>query len=244
MNVRWMSYGRLSIKKTLDVSDIQAQYGQTWVWAAIESATRLIICYLVGDRTLKSCREFLTELSSRVDNIPLFTSDELPHYKTILGEIYSEELPVEKTGKRGRPQKPVRTVDPELDYATVHKTGERGKVVKVEKRIVYGDEKRIEEKINKGPGKKINTSYIERFNGTARQNDAHLRRKSMTFAKEMPCFKARLAIIVLFYNCIRAHGTLSKNPDKTYTPRTPAPVAKLIEENWTFEAAYKKQLII
>ena len=113
-------------KKTIDESDLQAQYGQTWVWAAIESATRLIVCYLVGDRTLESCREFLTELSSRVDNIPLFTSDELPHYKTILSEIYSEEIPVEKTGKRGRPQKPVKIVDPELDYATVHKTREKG----------------------------------------------------------------------------------------------------------------------
>ena len=204
----------------------------------------MIICYLVGDRTLESCREFLTELSSRVDNIPLFTSDELPHYKTILREIYSEEVPVEKTGKRGRPQKPIRIVDPELDYATVHKTREKGNVVKVEKRIVYGDEKRIEEKIAEGPGKKINTSYIERFNGTARQNDAHLRRKSLMFAKEMPYFKARLAIIVLFYNCIRVHGTLSKNPDKTHTPRTPALVAKLIEKNWTFEVAYKKPLII
>ena len=243
MNVRWMSYGRLSKKKALDHADIEAQYGQTWVWAAIESATRLIVCYLVGDRTLESCREFLTELSSRVDNIPLFTSDELPHYKTILSEIYSEEIPVEKTGKRGRPKKPVRRVNPELDYATVHKTRENGKVVKVEKCIVYGDEKRIEEKIAEGPGKKINTSYIERFNGIARQNDANLRRKALTFAKEMPYFNARLAIIVLFYNCIREHGTLSRNPDKTRTPRTPALVAKLIEKNWTFETAYKKPLI-
>jgi len=202
---------------------------------------------------LESCREFLTELASRVDNKPLFTSDELPHYRTILSEIYSEEIPVEKTGKRGRPRKPVRKIDPELDYATVHKTREKGKAVKVERCIVYGDEKRIEEKIAKGPGKKINTSYIERFNGTARQNDAHLRRKSNTFAKEMPYFKARLAIIVLFYNCIREHGTLSKNPDtctvyevrgKTRTPRTPALAAKLIEKNWTFEAAYRKPLIL
>jgi IS1 family transposase len=231
-------------KKTLDDADIQAQYGQTWVWAAIESATRLIICFLAGDRTLESCRKFLTELSSRVNNIPLFTSDELPHYKTILAEIYSEEIPVEKTGKRGRPRKPVKKINPELDYATVHKTKEKGKVVKVERCIVYGDEKRIEEKIANGPGKKINTSYIERFNGTARQNDSHLRRKSNTFAKEMPHFKARLAIIVLFYNCIREHGTLSKNPDKTRTPRTPALVAKLIDKNWTFETAYKKPLII
>jgi len=230
-----------------------AQYGQTWVWAALESATRLVVCYLVGDRTLESCRAFLTELSSRVDNIPLFTSDELPHYKTILSEIYrvlrtqykySEEIAVEKTGKRGRPRKSVKKIDPDLDYATVHKTRENGKVVKVEGRIVYGDQKRIEEKIARGPGKKVNTSYIERFNGTARQNDSHLRRKSLTFAKEIPHFEARLAIIVLFYNCIRAHGTLSKNPDKTCTPRTPALAANLIKKNWTFEAAYKKPLII
>jgi hypothetical protein len=59
----------------------------------------------------------------------------------------------------------------------------------------------------------------------------------------MPYFKARLAIIVLFHNCIRAHGTLSKNPDRTRTPRTPALVANLIEKNWTFEAAYKKPLM-
>ena len=101
----------------------------------------------------------------------MFTSDELPHYKTIFSEIYSYEIPAEKSVRKGRPPKPVRRVDPELDYATVHKTRENWKVIKVERRIVYGDQKRIEEKIAQGPGKKINTSYIERFNGTARQYD-------------------------------------------------------------------------
>jgi transposase-like protein len=85
----------------------------------MDSATRLVVCHLVGDRTLESCKAFLKKLSSRVDNIPLFTSDELVHYKTILSEIYSEEIPVEKTGKRGRPKKPIRVINPDLDYATV-----------------------------------------------------------------------------------------------------------------------------
>ena len=148
MNVKWTSYGRLSIKKTADDTELQAQYGQTWIWAAMDSDTRLIVCYLVGDRTLESYREFLKKLSSRVDNTPLFTSDELPHYQTILGEIYSEEIPVDPTGKRGRPRKPVRKIDADLDDAVtvVYKTREKGKVVKVEKRIVFGNEKRIEEK--------------------------------------------------------------------------------------------------
>jgi hypothetical protein len=74
--------------------------------------------------------------------------------------------------------------------------------------------------------------------------DSHIRRKSQTFAKEMPYLKARLALIILVYNCIRAHGTLSRNPDKSYTPRTPALAANLIENNWTIDSAFKKPLII
>jgi IS1 family transposase len=210
----------------------------------MDSTTRLIVCHLVGDRTLESCRKFLKELSWRVDNIPLFTSDELVHYKTILGEIYSEEILAESTGKRGRPRNPQRKIDPNLDYAVVHKTRENGKVVKVERRIIYGDEKRIDEKIAQSPGKKINTSYIERVNGTLRQTDSHIRRKSQTFAKEMPHLKARLAVIILIYNCIRPHNTLSKNPDKSRTPRTPALVANLIEKNWTINYAFRKPLIL
>jgi IS1 family transposase len=233
-----------SKKKTHDEKELEAQYGQTWIWAALDSDSRLIICYFVGDRTLESCREFLGILSSRVDNTPLYTSDELVHYKTVLGDIHSEEIPVKPTGKRGRPRKPEKKIDPELDYAVVHKTREKGKVVKVERRIVFGQEKRIDEKIAKSPGKKINTSYIERVNGTLRQTDSHLRRKSQTFAKEMPHFKAKLAVIILMYNCIRPHSTLSKNSDKTYTPRTPALVAKLIEQNWTVYSAYRRPLKI
>jgi hypothetical protein len=176
--------------------------------------------------------------------MPLFTSDELVHYETVLGEVYSEEIPVVPTGKRGRPRKPERKISPQLDYAVVHKTREKGRIKKVERRIVYGDEKRIDEKIAKSPGNKINTSYIERVNGTMRQTDSHLRRKSQSFAKEMPHFKAKLAVIILVYNCIRPHNTLSKNPNKTRTPRTPAMVAKLIEKNWTVDSAFKRPLIL
>jgi hypothetical protein len=81
-------------------------------------------------------------------------------------------------------------------------------------------------------------------NGTLRQTDSHLRRKSQTFAKEMPHLKARLAVIILIYNCIRPHNTLSKNPDKSHTPRTPALVANLIKMNWTINYAFKRPLIL
>jgi IS1 family transposase len=234
-----MNYGLLSIKKTLSEEDVEKEYGTKWIWTAIDPNSRLIFCFYVGDRTLESCREYFRLLLSRVENKPLYTSDELIHYKTVLRECYSREAPRAPAGKKGRPKKAEKILDPELDYAVVHKTRENGKVIKVEQRIVFGNEERIEEKLSQSPSRKINTAYVERSNGTLRQADSHLRRKSLTFAKEMPHFKAKLNIIVFFYNFIRPHATLSMNPDKTKTPRTPALCAGIIENNWTLDFAFK-----
>jgi len=42
------------------------------------------------------------------------------------------------SGKRGRPKKPNVVIDPKLQYATVHETRDNGKVVKVERNIIFG----------------------------------------------------------------------------------------------------------
>ena len=185
---------------------------------------------LVGDRTEESCREFLRKLVSRLDEEkPLFTSDELKSYASMLLEMYHEMAEQERTGKPGRPPNPVSVAHEDLDYATVHKTREKGRVINVEKRIVYGDAERIAERLENSPSKTINTSYVERMNGILRQLDAHLRRKSLTFAKSLRYLKAKLNLTVAIYNFVRPHGTLSKNPDRTTTPRTPAMMAGLVD---------------
>jgi IS1 family transposase len=238
-----MSYGVLLIKKTLSENDLEQEYGASWIWTALDPNTRLIICHYVGDRTLESCRAYFRRLLERINNKPLFVSDELVDYKTVLQEHYSTEVQVPPTGKRGRPRKPKKVLDPEIDYATVHKTRENGSIIKVERKIVFGDIERIQEKLLQSVSHTINTSYIERSNGTLRQMNSHLRRKSLTFAKEKSYFQARLNIIIFVYNFIRPHNTLSKNPDKTRTPRTPALAAGIIEHNWTFLDAFKRPLI-
>ncbi|KXB07781.1 hypothetical protein AKJ55_01985, partial [candidate division MSBL1 archaeon SCGC-AAA382M17] len=133
---------------------------------------------------------------TRVENKPLFVSDELVHYKEAILELFHNEIQFEKTGKRGRPKNPIKQIDPKIDYATVHKEREKGKVVKVEKKVIYGDETRINEKLEKSPSNNINTSYIERSNGTFRQNDSHLQRKTLKFAKAKKLLIAKLAIII------------------------------------------------
>jgi len=141
----------------------------------------LIISFLVGNRTLEDCRKFFKDLSGRLNNKPLFVSDELPHYETVILETYHTTQIFEKTGKPGRPKNPVIKIDEQIDYAVVHKTREKGTVKKVETRVVFGN---------------------ERF--------------------------------------IKPHASISKNPDKTYTPRTPALKAGIIEANWTTKFAFER----
>ena len=228
-----------SEKKTLSEEDLKKEYGRKWIWTAIDTNSRLIINYLIGDRTLEDCYRFFDDLSSRLLNKPLFVSDELPHYKAAILENYHTVQTFERTGKPGRPKNSVKIIDEEIDYAIVHKERENGTIKKVETRIVFGNEQRIKERLKKSVSNKINTSYIERSNGTLRLNDAHLQRKTYKFSKEIKFLNAKLAITLLFYNFIKAHWTLSKNEDKSFTPRTPAMVAGITDFQWTCKFAFE-----
>jgi len=181
-------------------------------------------------------RTFLDELVGRLsDNKPLFTSDELAHYETLIKEAYHTEVLEKPTGKPGRPRNPESVVAEDVDYATVHKTRKCGRVIKVERKIVFGDPHRIDERLDASPcSSKINTSFVERSNGILRQLDAHLRRKSLTFAKSIDWFIAKLSLCVANYNFIRPHGTLSRNADRTVTPRTPAMQAGIVDRLWNW----------
>jgi hypothetical protein len=68
---------------------------------------------------------------------------------------------------------------------------------------------------------------------------ANLRRKSLTFAKEVEYFTAKVGLSVYFYNFIRPHCSLSKNPDKTRTPRTPALCAGITDKVWDIKHAFE-----
>jgi IS1 family transposase len=160
--------------------------GEHWIWTAIDAKTRLMVSYMVGHRTLDDARRFLKDLTSRLEGKPLFTSDELPHYETGLRDIYSDLETPERTGLAGRPQGPKQVVHEDLDYATVHKTREGGRVVQVTRQIIFGTDESVQERLNNSPSLAINTAYVERSNLSWRLWDAHLCRKSVTFAKALP----------------------------------------------------------
>jgi hypothetical protein len=151
----------------------------------------------------------LYDLKDRLTGkLPFFTSDELIHYSSILGEIYSSEVSFEPTGKPGRPRSPVKVLDPDLNYGTVKKTRVGYDVVKVDRNIIYGTEEAIRNCLENSPSNTINTAFIERSNINWRLWDSHLTRKSLCFAKCRSWFHAKLAICISAYNFIRPHSSL------------------------------------
>ena len=192
-----------------------------------------MVCFLIGDRTLEDARCLLKKLTSSASNMPLFVSDELPHYADGLKELFHTVVQPEPTGLPGRPRSPEKVIDASLDYAIVHKTRENGRVVKVEKNIVYGSEERIKARLQDSPSNTINTAFVERTNLDWRLWDAHLVRKSITFAKSVRWLKAKFAICVAFYDFIRPHETLSRGKDRKFRPKTPAMAAGITNHQWT-----------
>jgi hypothetical protein len=184
---------------------------------------------------LGDARRLLEDLVFRLQDKPLFVSDELSHYGTVLAELFHELVPVAPTGKRGRPRNPERTVDEDLDYATVHKTRQHGRVIKVECKVVHGSEQRIRARLTDSPSGTINTAYIERSNLDWRLWDAHLARKAPTAARSIRWLKAKFAICVACYNFIRPHETLSRGEDRVFRPTTPTMAAKVTDHPWTFD---------
>ena len=64
-------------------------------------------------------------------------------------------------------------IDPELQYATVHKTRADGKVVKVERNLVFCNQELIDQMIEASKiGKRIISSF-ERSNSTLRNHKSH-----------------------------------------------------------------------
>ena len=87
---------------------------------------------------MEEARCFLKDLIARTQDKPLFVSDELPHYADGLKETFHELVQPEPTGRPGRPRKPEKIINEDLDYATVHKTRDKGRVVKVERKVEIG----------------------------------------------------------------------------------------------------------
>jgi hypothetical protein len=189
----------------------------------------LVLSVVVGKRILGNAELLLTDVRSRLGGrVPeLVTSDEYPAYPEALLAVFGEEFTPPRTGRPGRPAGSRTIPPPALRYATVHKTRENGRVIRVESREVFGA-------ADGAPP--ASTSYLERQNATDRHRNARKGRKTYRFSKDWDIHAALTAFTMYSYNfcwpvrTLRVTGIAGR-----WQPRTPAMAAALADHVWTMD---------
>lgn len=213
--------------------------GRQWVWISVAPEFRLILAAFVGPRTFDSALQLIQMTAAVVLGVPCFFSDGFSCYLSALIEVYHTFKPFPRTGKPGRPKKPVKEPHPDLVYGQVIKKKRQGRLQALLYRVCCGPQ-RLEEL-----GLSISTSLSERLNLTLRHALAPLVRKSWSFCKDRTQMRRRVVLFQAFYNFARPHMSLRLPlPEQAphavgliqpkWSPRTPGMAAGLTDHVWTF----------
>ena len=159
--------------------------GDVWTWTAIDTDSRLILCWAVSpDRSPEYALEFMDDLRGRLANRVQLSTDGWGSY---IGAV---------EGAFGGA----------VDYAQVLKTygtgDERGKVIDVRKVPVVGD-----------PDLWLaETAYMERHNLTTRMSMRRFTRLTNAHSKRIYRHCQALALYFVYYNYVRVHSSLHQTP--------------------------------
>jgi len=201
---------------------------------AFDPEHRLVVSVVVGKQSGEHTRllveDFHTRTGGRLMN--LMTSDENPAYAEAILEVYGEHYQPRRRGRRGR--RPARRKRPPqgLKYAAVHKTRQHNRVVRVDRRVIYGTVTAVLAALAVSTvSADVNTVYVERHHGTDR--NARKVRKSYCFSKDWQVHEAVSYFTMYSYNFCWPVRTLRQGSRRRgYQQRTPAMAAGLTDHVW------------
>jgi IS1 family transposase len=167
-----------------------AEAGDVWTWTALCADTKLLVSWLVGDRTTASAVAFMDDLKNRLASRVQITSDGHRPYLEAVDTAFGDDV----------------------DYAMLVKL--YGSEPQGEKR--YSPAKCIGAKrraVTGNPDEKhISTSFVERHNLTMRMQMRRFTRLTNAFSKKLDNHACAIALHSMFYNFVRQHQTLRVSP--------------------------------
>ena len=233
---KWAFVGKK--EKHCDPQDPQdAHQGDNWDHVAYDPEHRLVLAVVPGKRTAEHVEQVVHQFQQRTDDaaIALLTSDEYRPYEGAIHQAYGEKGSPPPTGKPGRPAQPYLRPPKDLNYATVHKTRQQGRVVNIEFRIVFGTQESVQAALEASAvSAQVNTAFIERHNGTDRHRNARKTRKSYCFSKDWNIHEAVTYFTMYSYNfCWPVRTLRQKDAQGHSVDRTPAMAAELADHVWS-----------
>lgn len=208
--------------------------GDCWDHVAYDPESRLVLKVIAGKRSsnnvMKVVRHAKSQLQGRTPS--LITSDNYGPYAKVIELTFSNPpRPIPSGQGKKRPPDPPRLP---VNFATVSKTIEKGRVVEIKPQIVLGTKKSVAAALKRSKvSSKVNTSFLERYNATDRHRNARKKRRTYCFSKDWDIHRAVGAFIHYSYNFCWPVRTLRIRNDDKCQERTPAMAAGLADHVWT-----------
>jgi IS1 family transposase len=218
-------------KKQAHCDEADARCGDCWDHVALDAEHRLVLSVIPGKRTVPNLRKLLTDCQRRTGGriMNLITTDDYPAYEGAILETYGHRVVPLPQVKPGRHALPHRRPPKQLVYATVYKTRKNGRVVKVEPKQVFGTQAALIAALRRSRcSRAVNTSFVERQNGTDRNRNARKVRQTYCFSKDWRMHEAVTYFTMFSYNFCWPVRTLRR----AGRDRTPAMAAGLADHVW------------
>ncbi len=163
------------------------------------------------------------------------TSDAYPAYEAAILAAYGQDQTTTPSGRESRRLVPEEVPPPGLTYATVEKRREKGRVVEVLTRAVFGTMAAVLAALGESSVSRwVNTSFLERQNATDRHRNARKVRTTYTFSKDWRVHEAMTYFTLYSDNFCWPVRTLTERDEVgRLRRRTPAMAAGLADHVWT-----------
>ena len=198
----------------------------------LESETRLRVARAIEKHEAEGSLEVMRTLKRRAhpQGPPPIVSDGGSGCADAMIEVWGE-IPAYKG--TGRYPKYKQALAGWQHLRVVKQKDEKGNVLGLDRRIVFGEEAVVLERLGQG------TVHVERTHLTMRQSNSRLVRKTLAFSKKLTMHRYSASWEDLVYNVIKPVKTLRKatieDPKRKWIPQTPAMEAGLCDHCWSFK---------
>lgn len=234
-------------KEAVCLEEEKDEYGDQWDHVVIDAESKAVISMVCGKRTKENTEELIQDFASRCNKgkpPELFTTDDYSCYKDAFRHVYGEWEYPERTGKPGRPRKAYQK-EPDMQYATIKKHRKQGRVVSVDVEQIYGTSESLKSALETSSvSDTVNTSFVERHNGTDRHLNARKSRKTLEFSKDKEYHKSHSWFCITYYNFCWDHHSLRVEAGlREYIHRSPMVALGVTNHIWSIEEMVTYQTI-
>lgn len=204
--------------------------GRAWIHVALEVKSRFALEMRLAPRSLDAAISLVTSVAvcCVAAAYPLLLIDDHLPYPCAILQVFGCIRHRRRRCPRGRKCHPSLKPPAGLLVGVVKKVRDgSGRLKRVCRKALFGNVRQITARIRDlGVGHVINTSHLERFNGTVRGRQSRLTRRTRQISHRSDLLQGSVWIFRDIYNWIKIHGSLHG--------RTPAMALGLSDYAWSF----------